>query len=159
MRTAEVRSEGPFPDLALADPDGRPHSLAEAWRDGEALFLIGHGDCSTTRLAIPYADRIHRRKTRGVVVLVLQDDVEAARQLSAEQGLCLPVRLEPDPFPLARALDLGVVPALVLVDREGRIDRVSVGFRRADLDAFAARLGVAGALVSLEDAAPEFRPG
>ena len=159
MSTAGVRASGPFPDLALADLDGRPHSLAEAWRDGEALFLIGHSDCSTTRQAIPYVDRIHRRKTRGVVVLVLQDLAQAARQLIAEAGLSLPVRLEPDPYPLARALDLGVVPALVLVDREGRIDRVSVGFRRADLEAFAARLGVAGALVSLEDAAPEFRPG
>ena len=159
MSTAGVRASGPFPDLALADLDGRPHSLAEAWREGEALFLIGHGDCSTTRLAIPYVDRIHRRKTRGAVVLVLQDDALAARQLNAREDLALPVRLEPDPYPLAQALDLGVVPALVLVDREGRIDRVSVGFRRADLDAFAARLGVAGALFELEDAAPEFRPG
>jgi hypothetical protein len=159
VSTAGVRSEGLFPDLAPADLDGRLHSLAEAWRDGEALFLIGHGDCRTTLQAIPYADRIHRRKTRGVVVLVLQDDVEAARQLSAELGLDLPVRLEPDPYPLARALDLAVVPALVLVDREGRIDRVSVGFRRADLEAFAARLGVAGALFAPEDGAPDFRPG
>ena len=159
MGTAGVRAEGPFPDLALADLDGRAHSLAQAWRDGEALFLIGHGDCRTTRQAIPYVDRIHRRKTRGVVVLVLQDDAEAARQLSAEVGLGLPVRLEPDPYPLARALSLAVVPALVLVDREGRIDRVSVGFRRVDLDAFALRLGVAGALFTTEDGAPEFRPG
>ena len=52
-----------------------------------------------------------------------------------------------------------MVPALVLVDRDGRIDRVSVGFRRADLEAFAARLGVAGTLFTPEDGAPEFRPG
>jgi len=159
VRLAGVRSEGPFPDLALADLDGRPHPLAEAWREGEALFLIGHADCRTTREAIPYADRIHRRKARGVVVLVLQDDAESARRLFAEQELSLPVRLEPDPYPLARALDVGVVPALVLVDEQGRIDRVSVGFRRADLDAFAARLGVAGTLFAPEDGAPEFRPG
>jgi hypothetical protein len=159
VSTAGVRSSGPFPDLALADLDGRPRSLAEAWRDGEALFLIGHGDCSTTLQVIPYADRIHRQKARGVVVLVLQDDAKTAHRLSAELGLGLPVRLEPDPFPLARALDLGVVPALVLVGRGGRIDRVSVGFRRADLEAFAARLGVAGTLFAPEDRTPEFRPG
>ena len=158
MSTTGVRGSGPFPDLALADLDGRPHSLAEAWRDGEALFLIGHGDCSTTRQAIPYVDRIHRRKTRGAVVLVLQDDAQAARRLAAEEGLALPIRLEPDPYPLARALDLGVVPALVLVDREGRIDRVSVGFRRADLDAFAARLGVAGTLFDARRRSPRVPP-
>jgi hypothetical protein len=159
VSTAGVRALGPFPDLALADLDGRPHSLSEGWRDGEALFVIGHGDCRTTREAIPYVDRIHRRKARGAVVLVLQDDPEAARRLAAEEDLGLPVRLERDPYPLARALDLGVVPALVLVDREGRIDQVSVGFRRVDLDAFAARLGVAGTLFTPQDGAPDFRPG
>jgi hypothetical protein len=159
VSTEGVRASGPFPDLALPDLDGRKHSLAEAWRDGEALFLIGHGDCRTTCQAIPYVERIHRRKTRGCVVLVLQDDAEAARGLVAEHGLSLPVRLEPDPYPLARALDLGVVPALVLVDREGGIDRASVGLRRADLDFFATRLGVAGTLFAPRDEAPEFRPG
>ncbi len=149
----------PPPAPSPTSTGGLVHPLEAAWHDAPALVLIGHSDCSTTRQAIPYVDRIHRRKTRGVVVLVLQDDARAARQLTAEESLSLPIRLEPDPYPLARALDLGVVPALVLVDREGRIDRVSVGFRRADLDAFAARLGVAGTLVSLEDASPSFRPG
>jgi hypothetical protein len=159
VSSAGVRASGPFPDLALADLEGRTHSLAEAWRGGEALFVIGHGDCRTSRQAIPYADRIHRRKTRGVVVLVLQDEAGAARRLAAEQGLSLPVRLEPDPYPLARALDLEAVPALVLVDREGRIDQVSVGLGRADLEAFAARLGVGGTLFAPDDPTPAFRPG
>jgi hypothetical protein len=154
-----VRATGPFPDLTFADPDGRSHSLAHAWRDGEALFVIGHRDCRTTREAIPYVERIHRRKTLGAVVLVLQDGASAARRLAADEELSLPVRLEPDPYPLAKDLALEVVPALVLVDRAGRIDRVSVGFRRADLEAFAARLGIAGTLFAPQDTAPAFRPG
>jgi hypothetical protein len=150
---------GPFPGLSLAALDGRHHPLAEAWAGGNALFLIGHLECRTTRLAIPYADRIHRRRTRGTVVLVLQDDVETAARVVGEQGLDLPIRLEPDPYPLARALELAVVPALVLVDRGGRIERVSVGFRRDDLELFAGRLGVEGPLAAPDEAAPAFQPG
>jgi hypothetical protein len=154
-----VRAEGPFPELVLKDAGGKPHPLSEAWRGGEALFLIGHAECSTTRQAIPCVDRIHRRKTRGAVVLVLQDDAETAARLVSELGLELPVRLEADPYPLAQALDLAVVPALVLVGPQGAIERVSVGFRRANLEAFAERFGVPGPLFAAADRAPAFRPG
>jgi hypothetical protein len=154
-----VRSAGPFPDLALPDLGGRAHALAEAWREGGGLILIGHQECRTTRQAIPYAERIHRQRTRGAVVLVLQDDVQAAGRLAAELGLDLPIRVEPDPYPLARALELGVVPAFLLVDASGRIERASVGLRRAELEAFAKRLGVEEPFFTPQDEAPEFRPG
>jgi hypothetical protein len=156
---AGVRTEGPFPVMALVDLDGQPHPLASSWRGGEALFVIGHGECRTTLEVIPFAERIHRRKTRGAVVLVLQDDAEAAVRLATGHGLTLPVRLEPDPYPLARGLSLEAVPALVLVSTAGRIEDASVGFRRTDLEAFAERLGVLGPLFGPGDSAPAFRPG
>lgn len=154
-----ARSSGNFPDHALADLDGRVRPLAEAWRDGDALVLIGHRDCSTTRLALPFFERIHRRRTRGTAVLVLQDDAAAARGLSAELALSVPIRLEPAPYALARALRLEAVPTLVLVERDGRIARVSEGFDRAALEALAARMGVSGPLFEPDDQAPVFRPG
>ena len=154
-----ARSSGAFPDLALADLDGRVQPLRGAWREGEALVLVGHGDCSTTRLALPFLERLHRRRTRGTVVLVLQDDAGTARDLSAERGLSLPIRLEPAPYPLADALHVEAVPTLFLVGRDGRIVRVSEGFDRAALERLAERLGVAGALFEPQDPAPAFRPG
>lgn len=154
-----ARSSGEFPDLALAELDGRVQPLRGAWREGEALVLIGHGDCSTTRLALPFFERIHRRRTRGTVVLVLQDDADAARDLSAELGLTVPIRLEPAPYPLAAALHVEAVPTLFLVARDGRIARVSEGFDRAALEGLAERMGVPGALFDPRDRAPAFRPG
>jgi hypothetical protein len=154
-----ARSSGNFPDHALADLDGRVRPLAQAWRDGEALVLIGHRDCSTTRLALPFFERIYRRRTRGTAVLVLQDDAAAARGLSAELALSVPIRLEPAPYALAGALQLEAVPTLVLVERDGRIARVSEGFDRAALEALAARMGVSGPLFEPDDQAPVFRPG
>jgi hypothetical protein len=159
MAEAAARPGRAFPDLALADTAGRLHPLREAWRDGEALFLIGHRGCSTTREAIPVFERIHRRRARGSAVLVLQDEADAARALVAELALGVPIRLEPDPYPLAAALELVAVPTLLLVARDGRIASVSEGFRRTDLEALAERLGVAGPLFLPEDRAPAFRPG
>ena len=149
-----------FPAIALPDLEGHPRPLQGAWSGGRALILVGHGDCGTTRETLPYLDRIHRRcKAGATVVLVLQDDREAARALVNERSLDVPVRLEPDPYPLARALDLVAVPTLYLVEPGGGIDRVSIGLRRSDLEAFAARLGAPGPLFTPEDRGREFRPG
>jgi hypothetical protein len=156
---AAVRSAGPFPELELADLDGVVRPLREAWRDGEALVLIGHGDCSTTRLALPFFERIHRRRTRGTALLLLQDDLQAARELQAELGLGVPIRLEPAPYALAAELRLEAVPTLVLVDGGGRIVRTSVGFDREVLQELAAHMGVDGPLFAPADRAPAFRPG
>jgi len=154
-----ARCSGPFPELELADPGGIGYPLTGAWREGEALLLIGHGDCSTTRLALPFFERINRRRTRGTALLVLQDDAEAARALQSELGLSVPIRLEPAPYALAADLRLEAVPTLVLVDGGGRIVRSSGGFDKDVLEALAAHLGTAGPLFEPADRAPAFRPG
>lgn len=155
-----ARREGPFPTLALPGLDGATSGLGEAWSEGEALFLIGHRDCKTTRETLPYLDRIHRRRGRGRAVrLILQDDAATAAGLVRDLALDVPVRLEGDPYPVAADLGLIAVPTLFIVGTDGRIAAMSEGFCRADLEAFAARVGVVGPLFLPEDQAPEFRPG
>ena len=156
---ATARTKGPFPDMPLGDMDGALRPLHDAWREAELLVLIGHGDCSTTRLALPFFERLHRRRTRGAALLVLQDEPLAARELQRELGLRVPIRLEPAPYPLAAELGLVAVPTLFLVGRDGRILRASEGFDRGVLESLAERLGVEGPLFAADDRAPAFRPG
>jgi hypothetical protein len=157
---AGPRRSGPFPGGSLLDVEGAPHELAEAWRDGGALILIGHRNCKTTRQTLPYVDRIHRRRAgpQGVVA-VLQDDAATARELRQSLKLALPLRLEPNPYPIARELALVTVPTLYLVDARGEIEHVSEAFHRAELEELAARLGVAPPLFTPEDKAPVMKPG
>lgn len=155
-----VRDQGPFPELALPDLEGRPRPLSETWRDGPALFLIGHQSCRTTREMLPFLDRIHRRRPPTTsVVAILQDDAPTARELARQAALEVPIRLEADPYPLAAALELIIVPTLFLLDEGGEIQRAAEGFSRADLEALAQRLGVGGPLFTEADAVPELRPG
>ena len=149
-----------FPDVELPGLDGRRRPLSEAWAQGWALVTIGHGDCQTTRLALPFVDRLHRRAaSTAMAVAVLQDTAAEARSLVEQLALELPVRREEDPYPLAQRLMLQTVPTLFLVDPRGLIEGVSEGFRRADLEAFAARLGAAPPLFLPGDDAPALRPG
>jgi hypothetical protein len=154
------KRDGGFPDQTLPDVDGVGRPLSSAWEAGPALFLLGHRNCKTTRETLPWVDRIHKRRAAGSsVTAILQDDPETARELIGGAGLELPVRLEADPYPLAAALDLETVPTLFLVSPKGQIEGVSEALQRADLEAFAARLGVSGALFGPDDEVPALKPG
>ena len=157
---APLGPPAPFPDVALPGLDGRRRAISEAWAKGWALIVIGHGDCETTRSTLPFVDRIHRRRApTSTALAVLQDEAREARALVEELALELPVRLEEEPYPLAARLALGTVPTLFLVDHHGRIDTVAEAFRRADLEAFAARLQVPAPFFLPTDDAPALRPG
>ena len=157
---APLGPPAPFPDADLPGLDGRRRPISDAWARGRALVVVGHSECGTTRLSLPFVDRIHRRRERRAGVLaVLQDDARDARSLVEEMELELPIRLEEDPYPLASRLGLATVPTLFLVSPDGRIEAVSEGFRRADLEDFAARLAVPPPLFLAGDTAPPLRPG
>jgi hypothetical protein len=151
----------PFPHVSLPDLEGAERPLVTAWAEGPALLVVGHRDCPTTRLALSFVDRIHRRRAPlSSVVLVLQDDAESARELMRDLDLTVPVRLEADPYPLSSELALRTVPTLMLVAKDGHIARALEGFRRDELEAFARELGVGGPLFAEADAGvPARRPG
>lgn len=148
-----------FPALTLSGLDGHAAPLSAAWADGEALVTIGHSSCRTTRLVLPYLDRLHRRRPAGVRLLaVLQDTPEEARSLREKLHLDLPLLLEADPYPLAAAAALRVVPTLFVVGRDGRVVLAFEAFRRAVLESLAARWG-SPALFEASDPTPALRPG
>jgi hypothetical protein len=150
----------PFPSHSLPDLDGVPRPLSMNWTEGPALILVGHRDCATTRLTLPFVDRIHKARPAGAsVVAVLQDDAAAARALMADLGLTMPVLLEADPYPLSAELGLRAAPTLMLVGRDGKILRAAEGFSRIDLDGLAVALGTTVPLFSPTDTAPPRRPG
>lgn len=150
----------PFPTHSLPDLEGVQRPLSKSWKEGPALIVIGHRDCATSRLTLPFVDRLYQRRPAGAsVVAVLQDEPAAARALMADLGLTMPVLLEADPFPLAAELSLRAAPTLMLVGADGLIAKATEGFSRDDLEAFSAALGVAGSLFSPDDTAPPRRPG
>jgi hypothetical protein len=149
-----------FPGLVLEDPAGLPLEPKSFWSQGEALFVLGHRNCKTTRQTLPYVELIHRRGAApGRVLVVLQDDRQAALELAGELDLTVPLACEPEPYPLSQALGLEVVPSLLLVSTDGRVLQACEAFRKPELDAFAARLGVSGSLFAADDPMPAMKPG
>ena len=150
----------PFPTYSLPDLEGVQRPLTMSWSEGPALIVIGHRDCPTSRLTMPFVDRLYQRRPAGAsVVAVLQDEPAAARALMADLGLTMPVLLEADPYPLASELQLRAAPTLMLVGADGLIARATEGFSRDELEGFSRALGIVGPLFSPDDTAPPRRPG
>jgi hypothetical protein len=151
----------PFPHLSLPDLEGSERVFVTAWTARPAIFLIGHRDCVTTRMTLPFVDRIHRRRPADAsVIVILQDEPDSARELRRDLDLALPVLVEADPFPVAAELGMRSVPTVFLVGTDGHIVRTSEGFRREDLEAMAQAIGMVGPLFTEADAGvPARRPG
>jgi peroxiredoxin len=151
----------PFPPVSLPDLEGTERPFVTAWAERPAIFLIGHRDCVTTRMTLPFVDRIHRRRPANAsVIAILQDESGSARELRHDLELALPVLVEADPFPVAAELGLRSVPTVFLVGTDGKIVKTSEGFRRDDLEAMAEAVGMAGPLFTEADAGvPARRPG
>jgi hypothetical protein len=146
-------------DVLLPElPDGHHRSLSRVERP--TLVCIGHHDCETTRLLLPFIDRIHRQASPGRDVLaVLQDAPEDARAVVRELGLTLPVLLDPEPWALGSALGLTTVPLTLAVEPGGAIARSWPAFRRADVAEAAELFGAPAPFFLPTDQAPALRPG
>jgi len=159
--TLRFQPPHPFPLLSLPDLEGAERPFVTAWAVRPALFVFGHRDCVTTRITLPFVDRIHRRRPPDTsVIAILQDDAESVRELRRDLELDLPVRLEADPYPVAAEMDLRTVPTVMLVGTDGLIARTCEGFKRDEREAMARVMGMVGPLFTEADAGvPARRPG
>lgn len=147
-----------FPSLTLPALAGGARDLSRAAQP--TLVSLGHGECATTRLLLPYVERLHRSRRPGTeVVVVLQDTPEDARALADELQITAPIVLDEEPWALGAALRTNMVPLTLFVAAGGRIEQAWPAFRRGDLEQAAALLGVRLPLFAPDDPAPALRPG
>jgi peroxiredoxin len=131
------------------------------------LIVIYKRDCETCGVVLPVLERLSRPlHARGLETLgVSQSDDEATLDAINEHGLCFPQALDVD-LALSFALDLEVVPAVLLVAADGEVlDRTDA----LELPALARVVGAAARLAGADEAAlartlaafslPAFRPG
>jgi peroxiredoxin len=129
------------------------------------LLAFVETDCPTCRLAMPCLERLAEAlgDERGRLLTISQDGAAETRALVATYGLTSPVLLD-EGLDVSRAYDPPSVPALFLVDGDGRIERSSVGFEKAELNEVArvmlTAVGLPPRLVAeAGDGAPDLKPG
>ena len=117
-----------------------------------AFFKI---NCPTCQLTFPYLQRLADRGGPRIVG-VSQDDAEDTAEFKAAFGVRFEIVLDTG-YPVSRAYGLEYVPAMVLVEPDGRISWRSEAFAKADLEELAGRWGVR--IFDAGDRVPNYKPG
>ena len=120
-----------------------------------AFFKI---TCPTCQLIFPFLQRFADRGGPRVVG-VSQDDAEGTAEFNAAFGVQFETVSDPagDGYVVSNAYELEYVPALFLVEPDGRISWKSEGFSRPALEALAVRWAVT--LFDTGDRVPIYKPG
>lgn len=155
----------PAPAFRLPDIEGHVHEVGSARDPGAALVVFVKHDCPTCDLSAPVIERIREALApNGLRTLVVSQSEAADTDLfRSRTGLGIPVLLDSE-LAVSESYGFDAVPAVVLVDPNGVVDRSFEGFSKADWIDLAERAATlcgakAPAIERPGEHLPELRPG
>ena len=146
---------GIAPEFSLKDVEGNRTSLRTNLKLGPVLATFFKISCPTCQLTLPFLERL---KDNLRVVGISQDDADSTREFLDYFKITFPVLIDPasDRYAVSAAYHLENVPSTFLI-KDGKISWSLSGFHKGDLEALAARFGVA--LFAADEKVPLMKPG
>jgi peroxiredoxin len=148
----------PFPDFAI---DGFDTRLARG--GAPLLVVVWKSGCSTSRMALPFFDRLQNYYPGAKVVGVSQDAPDVLADYLSENGIHFQ-QFSDTGLAISRSLGVEFVPSFWLLDDKAAIVEAGGAWERDRMEAIgeelAARTGAeARMLVQESDNVPAFKPG
>ncbi len=121
---------GAAPDFTLRRVDG-PNLRLQEQRGRVVMVNFWATWCGPCRQEMPHLNRLHAKYQDAGFTLLgvnIDEDVGKAVGLSGKLGLGFPVLLDTDKK-VSRLYNLTTMPSTVLIDRDGRVRYVHLGYR------------------------------
>src|SRR2546421_1919466 len=145
------------PDFELQTVEGQPRRLSEALKKGPVVLVFYKSSCSTCQFTFPFIQKIYAKvgaTAPWTLWAISQDDVQETRDFAKEYGLTFELLIDDYPYAVSSAYGLHNVPAIFIVQSDGRISLSEFGFTKASLNE------VAGfPFFTPDDGVPATRPG
>ena len=156
------------PDFTLQDADGKSYSLAEALKDGPVLLAFYKESCPVCQYAFPFIERIQQglngsgnKKVR--IWGISQDDAATNRRYAQESGCTFPLLMDEEGYPVSNDFRITNVPSIFLVEPDGKLSEVAVGFDKKTLENVAGKFGkLSGNPITVfqpGERIPDYKPG
>jgi peroxiredoxin len=156
----------PFPEFSLPAADNTVWTLRHLLGGRRTLLVFYRRDCPACRILLPFAERMYRRLLRADlrVAGVAQDSHADTLELADGYQITFPLLLDHPRYALSAAAGVEEVPTQILLDPEGRVLSVTVGFARAAQDQLFLRLARElalgeSSLFDARDLIPDLLPG
>ena len=121
---------GSAPDFTLRSADG-PNVRLQEQRGRVVMVNFWATWCGPCRQEMPHLNRLYGKyRDAGFVLLGVNIDEDQAKAvgLAARLGLQFPVLLDTDKT-VSRLYDLSTMPSTLLIDRDGRMRYLHLGYR------------------------------
>jgi peroxiredoxin len=145
------------PGFRLNDVDGQSHSLSDALARGPVALIFYKSACPTCQFTFPFVEKIFSRigaNQRLTLWGISEDDVEDTQDFAKRHGISFKLLIDEHPYAVSAAYGLQFVPAIFLIEPDGRITVSEYGFTKAGLNQ------VAGfEFFTRNDGLPATRPG
>jgi peroxiredoxin len=153
------------PPFTLPTLDGGEISLPRDACGLPVLLAFFRVSCDTCDMAFPYISRLREVYPDGWRLwAVSQDAAEHAAAYRDRFAIACPVLIDAPDLAVSRAYDPPSTPTLVLIEPEERVEYVSEGFAKDDLNEISARLAArfghaAVEVAAADDGNPAMKPG
>jgi peroxiredoxin len=127
---AAIAPAMPAPDFALRALGGPNLRLAEQ-RGRVVLLNFWATWCGPCKIEMPLLNKLYDKyRASGFVLLGVNvdDDARNATDVAGRMGLSFPVLLDTDKT-VSKLYDLSMMPTTVLIDRDGKVRHVHLGYR------------------------------
>jgi peroxiredoxin len=164
MSTLSVGARAP--GFSLPKPEGGSLELTVPGKT-PTLLAFYKNSCPTCQLTLPFLQRLFERVEGAPLDFwgISQDSAADTRAFGEQYGITFPLGHDAPEYPVSKAYGLTHVPTVILVEPDGSVSRLLVGFSKADLEALASLLhrrfripGVTPLFVPTDDV-PEVKPG
>lgn len=138
---ASVTVAGAAPDFTLRSAAG-PNLRLQEQRGRVVMVNFWATWCGPCRQEMPHLNRLYGKyRDAGFTLLGVNIDEDQGKAigLAARLGLGFPVLLDTDKR-VSRLYDLSTMPSTVLIDRDGRVRYVHLGYRDGDERTYEARI-------------------
>ena len=147
------------PEIVLPSLNGEGKiSLSDERRRGPVVAAFFKVSCPVCQFTFPYLERIHRAYGNSNVSLigVSQNNSEESRDFAGQYKLTFPIALDDTKkYPASNAYGLTTVPSIFLISSEGKVEMISVGWDKKDIEELNRRVAQA----SNSKPIPVFKPG
>jgi peroxiredoxin len=145
------------PDFQLLDVQGRSHRLTEALKKGPVVLVFYKAECPTCQFTFPYIQKIFSKvgTTAGWTLWgISEDDPAETVQFARQNGITFELLIDEHPYVVSADYGLQFVPAIFLIEPNGKIAVSEYGFNKAALNHIAGH-----EFFRPNDGLPATRPG